>query len=60
MKTTATLRSDPGALGPAASGDKPATVQAFVIGQVAGRPLYLVVGADAEHRITPGLPFNDQ
>lgn len=34
-------------------------VEAFVIGQVAGRPLYLVIGEDAEHRLAAGLPFND-
>ena len=38
---------------------KPAPVKAFEIGQVAGRPLYLVIGADAAQYITPGLPFND-
>lgn len=47
--------------GKAAGIDSPkrAPIEAFEIGQVAGRPLYLIVGADAEHRITPGLPFSD-
>jgi hypothetical protein len=55
-KTRTGAAKKPAEANVAGAGNK---VEAFVIGQVAGRPLYLVVGADAAHHITPGLPFND-